>query len=140
MTADGIAAFIARFEACELPRAEWTHHAHLLAAVWYVSRHPYAEALATVRRRIRAHNEAVRTPNSDTEGYHETLTRLYMRGVAAELARQGDAPVDRLRHAVVNSPMGDRALPLRFYSREFLFSVGARRDWVEPDLAPPPPL
>jgi len=29
---------------------------------------------------------------------------------------------------------GKRELPLRHYSRERLFSVGARLGWVEPDL------
>ena len=33
------------------------------------------------------------------------------------------------------SPMGRRDWPFRFYSRERLFSVAARRDFVGPDLA-----
>ena len=139
VTEDEIAAFVARFEACVLPRAEWTHHAHLLIAIWYLVHQPYDEALATVRRRIRAHNEAVGTPNTDTEGYHETLTQLHMRGVAATIAAMGDAPLERRREAVVRSPMGEKAWPLRFYSHELLFSAAARRAWVEPDLAPAPP-
>jgi hypothetical protein len=32
---------------------------------------------------------------------------------------------------------GDRALPLRYYSRERLFSALARRQWVRPDAGPP---
>jgi len=34
--------------------------------------------------------------------------------------------------------MGKRGWPLRFYSRELLFSVAARRNFVPPDLAPLP--
>jgi hypothetical protein len=30
--------------------------------------------------------------------------------------------------------IGDRRLPLRYYSRERLFSAEARLGWVEPDL------
>jgi hypothetical protein len=33
------------------------------------------------------------------------------------------------------SPMGRRDWPLRFYSRVRLFSVEARRAFVEPDIA-----
>jgi hypothetical protein len=33
------------------------------------------------------------------------------------------------------SPMGRRDWPLRFYSRERLFSVEARRNFVPPDVA-----
>jgi hypothetical protein len=34
--------------------------------------------------------------------------------------------------------MGARDWPLRFYSRDLLFSVAARRGFVEADLAPLP--
>ena len=36
------------------------------------------------------------------------------------------------------SDVGRRDWPLRFYSRDLLFSVAARRRFVEPDLAPLP--
>jgi hypothetical protein len=76
----------------------------------------------------------VGTPNSDTEGYHETLTRLYLRAVADQLAALGPRPLSALRAAVLASPLADRGWPLSRYSRECLFSVAARRGWVEPDL------
>ena len=45
-------------------------------------------------------------------------------------------------HALVNdlllSPMGRRDWPLRFWSKERLMSVEARRGYVAPDLAPLP--
>jgi hypothetical protein len=41
-------------------------------------------------------------------------------------------------NGLLASPMGRRDWPLRFYSRERLFSVAARRSFVEPDLAPLP--
>ena len=85
---------------------------------------------------IRGYNESVGGVNSDTEGYHETITRVYLHGVRLFLA-EADAN-DRL-HELVNglllSPMGKRDWPLRFYSRERLFSVEARRDFIAPDLA-----
>ena len=34
--------------------------------------------------------------------------------------------------------LGDRDLPLRYYSRERLMSVAARTGWLEPDLSPLP--
>ena len=37
--------FISLFEAGRLPKARWTHQAHLAAGLWYVSRLPFAEAL-----------------------------------------------------------------------------------------------
>ena len=74
--------------------------------------------------------------NSDTEGYHETITRVFLHGVRLFLA---EANPSESPHELVNelllSPMGRRDWPFRFYSRERLFSVEARRHFVPPDLA-----
>ena len=85
---------------------------------------------------IRRYNESVGGVNSDTEGYHETITRVFLRGVRLFL---GEADPKEPLHELVNelllSPMGRRDWPLRFYSRERLFSVEARRAFIPPDLA-----
>ncbi len=74
--------------------------------------------------------------NSDTEGYHETITRVSLRGVRQFLGEaEGDAPLHELVNELLLSPTGRRDWPLRFYSRERLFSVEARRKFVAPDLA-----
>ena len=69
--------------------------------------------------------------NSDAEGYHETITRVFLHGVRLFLS---EADANEPLHAIVNelllSPMGRRDWPLRFYTRERLFSVEARRDFV----------
>jgi hypothetical protein len=78
--------------------------------------------------------------NSDSEGYHETITRvflrIFLRGTRLFLE---EADLRQPLHALVNelllSPMGRRDWPLRFYSPERLFSVEARRNFVEPDIA-----
>jgi hypothetical protein len=43
-----------------------------------------------------------------------------------------------LVNALLQSPIGRRDWPLRFYSSERLFSVEARREFVPPDLMPLP--
>jgi hypothetical protein len=77
--------------------------------------------------------------NSDSEGYHETITRLFLDGVRQFVA-QADAtgPLHDLVNQLLLSPTGQRDWPLRFYSRERLFSVEARRHFVDPDLEPLP--
>jgi hypothetical protein len=126
---------IREFEACTLPRREWTHQAHLVVALWYVTHHGAAAALEILRRRIRTYNEATSTQNTDTQGYHETLTRLYLKGIAELAARQENEPLPLQVAALLQSPLAERQWPLRFYSRDRLYSVEARRDWVEPDRA-----
>ena len=73
--------------------------------------------------------------NSDTEGYHETITRVFLHGVRLFLAEADPSePLHELVNELLLSPMGRRDWPLRFYSPERLFSVEARRHFVEPDL------
>jgi hypothetical protein len=121
-----------------LPRPEWTHEAHLAACLWIVAERPDIVPERDLPGIIARYNESVGGVNSDTEGYHETITQCFLRGVRAFLARTrpGLSLVDQ-----VNGPLlaeeGRRDWPLRFYSRELLFSKEARRGWVEPDLPGP---
>lgn len=131
-------AFIGRFEALHLPREHWTHEAHLIAGFWYAWRLPMPAALDEVRTRIRAHNEAVGTANTDTGGYHESITRLYMHAIASHVAAHRALGFEESLRQLLASPIAARDWPLRHYSSERLFSVAARRGWVEPDLRPAP--
>jgi hypothetical protein len=118
---------------CSLPRAEWTHEAHLAACLWLLTERPDILAERDLPAIIRRYNESVGRVNDDTQGYHETLTQLYIRRFLTETRADGLA--ERV-NALLNSAVGAREWPLRFYSREVLFSVAARRGWIAPDLAP----
>jgi hypothetical protein len=138
VTADDVVRLVARFEDGTLPKAEWTHQAHLAVALWYASRLPFEEALAVVRAGIQRVNDAHGVATTPTGGYHETITRFYMRVICEYVAESGDesetdwaARVNRLL-----ARYGARDLPLRHYSKDLLMSAGARFGWVEPDLRP----
>ena len=119
-----------------LPRTEWTHEAHLAATTYLLLKRPEIDLEADLPGFIRAYNESVGGVNSDTEGYHETITRLFVHGVRLFL---DEADLIEPLHDLVNelllSPMGRRDWPLRFYSPARLFSLEARRNFVPPDLA-----
>jgi len=119
-----------------LPKAEWTHAAHLTATLRLVRTRD--EGLERdLPGVIRAYNEAVGGVNDDASGYHETITQAYLaaiRAFAAALPAELDDGEAAAR--LLATPLGDRAWPLAFWSRERLFSVEARRVWVDPDLAP----
>ena len=74
--------------------------------------------------------------NSDSEGYHDTITRAYLHGIRLFLA-EADAsePLHELVNQLLLSPMGRRDWPLRFWSKDVLMSAAARRAFVPPDLA-----
>ena len=122
-----------------LPREKWTHEAHLAATTYLVLKHPELDLDVELRGIITRYNESVGTPNSDSEGYHDTITRAYLRGIRLFLEK---ADARSALHDLVNellmTPMGRRDWPLRFWSKDRLLSVEARRGWIEPDLAAMP--
>jgi hypothetical protein len=118
-----------------LPRAEWTHEAHLAATTYLLTRRPDVDVDRQLPGIIRRYNESVGGVNDDTHGYHETITRMYLHGVRLFLRDDDLKPLHELVNALLLSPMGRRDWPLRFYSPALLFSVEARRNFVPPDVA-----
>ena len=128
------------FIACTLPKAEWTHEAHLKVGLWHGLRYSADESLKLLRERISRYNMAVGTPNTASSGYHETITGFYVWQIGYFLQEvTHDKPIDELVDLLIER-YGDKTLPLTYWSRETLFSVRARLSWVEPDLKPFPPV
>lgn len=122
--------------ACTLARPEWTHEAHLAATTYLLLKRPDIDLDRELPVLIRRFNESVGGVNSDTEGYHETISRAYLHGVRRFLAEADpDEPLYLLVNQLLRSPTGRRDWPLRFWSKDRLFSVEARRGFVPPDLA-----
>lgn len=116
-----------------LPKREWTHCGHFAAALWLLRHRP--EQALELRAIIRAYNEATGVANTDSGGYHETITRASLRAGAALLARHAvNAPLHQVVDTLMDSELGRSDWLLAYWSRERLFSVEARRAWVEPDL------
>ena len=119
-----------------LPKPEWTHEAHLATTTYLLVRRPDIDVDHQLPGIIRAYNESVGGVNSDSEGYHETITRLFLHGIRLFLAEADlQQPLHELVNELLLSPMGRRDWPLRFYSPQRLFSVEARRDFIAPDIA-----
>jgi hypothetical protein len=122
--------------ACTLARAEWTHEAHLAACLYVVAERADLVAERDLPNLIRRFNESVGGVNDDTQGYHETITQVSIRGVRAVLAAtDAGLPLVSKVNALLLAEEGRRDWPLRFYSAEVLFSKEARLGWVEADLA-----
>jgi hypothetical protein len=120
-----------------LPKPRWTHEAHLAATLWRIRERPDSAPERDLPGIIRAYNEAWGGVNDDARGYHHTVTILYARALAGFAAtRSADEPLSACVTAALTAPIGRRAFPLTHYSPERLFSVEARRGWVEPDRAP----
>jgi len=119
-----------------LARPEWTHEAHLGATTYLLLKRPDIDLDRELPGLIRRFNESVGGVNSDSEGYHDTITRAYLHGIRLFLAEADTTePLHELVNELLLSPMGRRDWPLRFWSKERLMSVEARRGYVLPDLA-----
>lgn len=117
-----------------LPKSEWTHGAHLTAAVALLDEAGLAQAEANMPGLIRAYNEATGVPNTDSEGYHHTMTLFYLRKIAQFAAPLKNQPLAQRITKLLASPLAERSYPLTYYSHDRLFSVEARRHWIAPDL------
>ena len=120
-----------------LPKSEWTHAAHWAAALWLLTRHG-DDAMQQMPDLIRAYNEAVGVANTDSGGYHETITQASLRAARAWLEAYRGLPLHRALEALLATAYGSPDWLLAYWSPAVLFSVAARRAWVAPDLQPLP--
>lgn len=121
-----------------LSRERWTHEAHLAACLWLLRERPDIALETDLPGIISGYNESVGAVNDDSQGYHETLTQFYIATVKAHHAEQFDLGLTESANILIRGPRGKRDWPLRFYSRDRLFSVEARRGLVPPDLLDTP--
>src|SRR6476620_8058730 len=128
--------FVARFHERTLPKSEWTHAAHLSVGAWHVHRYGVEEAVNRLRQGIRALNDSHGTANTDSSGYHETITRAYAHLIAEFLSEQREGTLAQRVGALLASPLAHKNALLEYYSKERLMSVAARGEWSGPDLKP----
>lgn len=131
---EALEKLVDHFEQRTLQKEEWTHHAHLIVAAWYATHYEPREALMRIRENIKAYNEAVGTPNSDTRGYHETITRFWLWAVRSYLNQHPSKSFEEACNELLYSDAAKRSHPLHYYSRDVLFSVEARHNFIRPDL------
>jgi hypothetical protein len=119
-----------------LPKHAWNHAAHFAAAMWLLSRgHDAFRDMPTL---IRAYNETTGVANTDSSGYHETITIASLRAARVFLNEDPSRPLYLACNALLRSRLGKSDWITAHWSKERLFSAEARRTWVEPDLQPLP--
>jgi hypothetical protein len=133
---DEIIAIARGFEARTLPKDQWTHAAHFATALWLLACRPDVDPAHRMPEMIRAYNESIGGENTDTAGYHETITQASLRAARVFLAARPGKPLHVVCNELMASPLGNSNWLLNHWSKEKLFSVEARRTWVDPDLKP----
>ena len=121
-----------------LPKPEWTHREHFAAALWLLAHPAVLGGEGGMAPIIRRYNEATGVANTDTGGYHETITQASLSGAAAYLALEEAGTLDAVLERLMAGPLGDKLWPLAYWTESRLMSVEARQRWLEPDIAPLP--
>lgn len=129
--------FVEAWKAGRLPKVEWTHAAHVAMAAYFAFDHVADATFAIMKAGILHHNTSVGTPNTEDNGYHETLTRFWA-GEIGTFIRTGrfTSRLEGVRAAVAAFG-GDRDRFRQFYSSDVVRDRRARREWVAPDREPP---
>ena len=115
-----------------LVKSKWNHAAHFAAYLSLIEQGRGSSLPAT----IRAYNESVGVANTDTSGYHETITQAFMRAASAFRAKHSHLPLYQVCNELMASSLGRSDWLLVYWSRDILFSTEARKFWVEPNLRP----
>ena len=127
-----IAEVVRTFEDATIGRDAWKHAEHLTVALHYLSLYDIETATEKMRSGIFKLLAAFGVDLTKEMPYHETLTIFWMRAVAEfNTSKNGAAMLDKANELVTTY---DKDYPLKFYSREYLFSAEARAAFVEGDL------
>lgn len=127
-----IAEVVRGFEGATISRDKWKHAEHLTVALHYLTLHDIETATTKMREGIFKLLGAFGVDLTKEMPYHETLTIFWMRTVAEfNASTNGTSLLDKANELVDTF---DKDYPLRFYSREYLFSDEARARYVGGDV------
>ena len=127
--------FLKAFEEGTYPIKQWTHESHIIMAAGYLSQLSEEAATPVIREGIKHFNLSQGGQNTNTSGYHETLTIFWIRIVAAFLETLPEtlSRLDKVR-ACANKFGPLSGLFRDYWSYDLLQSTEARKEWRAPDL------
>jgi hypothetical protein len=130
--------FVHLWELRTLPKAQWTHAAHVAVCAFYTAELGPTEALRRMREGIPLYNISVGGKNTEDSGYHETLTCLWAKIVSDFIAVGQYHTAFAAVEATVLRYGQERKLHETFYTFDVVNNHHARSVWVPPDIAVPP--
>lgn len=131
-TENDIESLVEAFETGSVAEADWRHAEHLVVALFYLSNHDRETALTKMREGIFNLLRCFKIDLTKEMPYHETLTVFWMRAVDDFRQSKNGSPMIEICNELTGK--FDKDYPLKFYSRDLLFSDRARAEFVEADL------
>ncbi len=128
---------IQQFENGTLPKSEWTHEAHLIVGLKMVLTYK-EQAFPEMKKHIIRFNESIGTINSESSGYHETLTVFWLWAIQQFCEEKSitQFDVDAIDELLFYEPLSRRKLVEDYYSEAILLLPEARRRFIRPDEKP----
>ena len=128
-----IVVLVGSFEDASIARGVWKHAEHMVVALYYVDKYDLDTATSKMREGLfNLLTEGFKIDLTKEMPYHETLTVFWMRTVDEFSRTNNGMPLHEKANRLIDK--FDKDYPLRFYTRDFLFSDEARGRFVEPDL------
>jgi hypothetical protein len=123
------ADFIAAFESCALPAAQFHHRDHIRLAFLYLRHHPPLEALARFATGLRRYVDSL----GATTLYHETITWAYLLLIHERMQRDPGTTFEAFAAAHADLFSHRPSVLERYYLPETLTSDLARQTFLFPD-------
>jgi hypothetical protein len=132
LTSDAFSEFLDRFLTGQLPRADWSHSAHIAVAAATVHA---GGSVAEVRARILAYNASQGIDSTPDHGYHETITCFWVERIRELLTGPGRGATnyEAARAAVAAFAHRGRLFD-SYYSYDVVTSRAARAAYLPPDI------
>lgn len=131
---EDLKTLIRKFEDGSLPKALWTHEAHLAVGCFYVYTFGKEKALEKIRINIKNYNLATGVQNTETSGYHESISVFWIWNIHEFIKKQDvENTIEQLITAFIASPFSDKNFPFEYYSKEVLLSAEARLHFIDAD-------
>lgn len=127
---------VQKWETGQMEKAEWTHEMHLIMGMAMIVRFG-PKALYAMQERIIRHNEATGTANTDSSGYHATLTLYWLWNIRQFMLKNHISTFDEdtIDALVFEEELANRNSWQTFYPLEIIKSTNARRHPQLPVLA-----
>lgn len=119
------------FESGTISREDWNHAEHLTVALYFLSHNDFDKAYKKMRGGIFNLLKAFEVDLAKEMPYHETMTVFWLQTIEDFRRAHDDYSIVEICNQMIEK--FDKDYPLKFYSREFLFSDEARKNFKKPD-------
>ena len=124
------------FENGTFPATKWTHWSHIQMAVWYLKHYSLSEARVRIKEGIKKYNVSQGGKNTDSEGYHETITEFYIQVLTMFLLKIPlHCSMEEALQLLEIDEIASKSYVFKYYDKKLLMTKKYRLQWIKPSNA-----